>query len=63
AAFGLQACVDQVKSQAIAIVFLDSTCPRPSAVSNALGLYFSNYAETAKVFCLPGVKNLLANKL
>lgn len=63
AGFGLQACLDLVKTESSAIVFLDSACPRPSAVSNALGLYFSNYADTAKVYCLDGVAELLSSEL
>ncbi|VDO76523.1 unnamed protein product [Haemonchus placei] len=63
AGYGLQACIDLSKTETAPIVFLDSICPRPSAVSNALGLYFSNYADSVKVYCLQGIEELLWDKL
>ncbi|KJH47377.1 Proteasome/cyclosome repeat protein [Dictyocaulus viviparus] len=63
AGFGLQACLDLVKTEAKSIIFLDSLCTRPLAVANALGLYFTNYSGVAIVYCLPGIKDLLLNKL
>ncbi|VDL86181.1 unnamed protein product [Nippostrongylus brasiliensis] len=63
AGFGLQACLDLVKTDSSPIVLLDAKCPRPNAVSNALGLYFNNYSDSAKVYCLPGVEELLRSKL
>ncbi|KIH69234.1 hypothetical protein ANCDUO_00419 [Ancylostoma duodenale] len=63
AGFGLQACLDLVKTDSSPIVFLDSSCPRPSAVANALGLYFNNYAGTVRTYCLQGVEEEILNRL
>ncbi|CAJ0600833.1 unnamed protein product [Cylicocyclus nassatus] len=62
AGFALQNCFDLVKTESIGIVFLDSSLSRPSAVGNALGMYFNNFSSS-KTYCMPGLEERLLASL